>query len=85
MTYIATFFSHFAAVNLSRHLKGTDHKPMLMPVPRKLSSSCGTCVKFLLDTDLKEFIDSGLFDEDLDTIYQVDGDNYNPVYQNHAE
>ena len=46
MTYIATFFTHFAAVNFSRHLKGTEKKPMLMPVPRKLSSSCGTCVKF---------------------------------------
>ena len=46
MTYIATFFTHFAAVNFSRQLREAGQKPMLMPVPRKLSSSCGTCVKF---------------------------------------
>ena len=83
MTYIATFFSHFGAVNFNRHLKGTDHKPMLMPVPRKLSSSCGTCVKFLLNTSIQELIDSGIFDEDLDTIYAVEGDSYTPVHENH--
>ena len=42
MTYIATFFTHFAAVNFSRQLREAGQKPMLMPVPRKLSSSCGT-------------------------------------------
>lgn len=82
MTYIATFFTHFAAVNFSRQIKGTDKKPMLMPVPRKLSSSCGTCVKFLMDGDIQELIHSDIFDEDLDSIYQVDGDSYLPVYQN---
>lgn len=60
MTYIATFFTHFAAVNFSRHLKGTEKKPMLMPVPRKLSSSCGTCVKFLLEEDIEQFVQSGI-------------------------
>ena len=69
LTYIATFFTHFAAVNFSRQLKGTEKKPMLMPVPRKLSSSCGTCVKFILDSDIQEFVHSGIFDEDVDTVY----------------
>ena len=76
MTYIATFFTHFAAVNFSRHLKGTEKKPMLMPVPRKLSSSCGTCVKFLLEEDIEQFVQSGIFDEDVDTVYLVEDDSY---------
>lgn len=84
MTYIATFFTHFAAVNFSRQLKGTDKKPMLMPVPRKLSSSCGTCVKFLLDGDIQEFVQSGIFDEDVDTVYLVENDEYTPVFENHV-
>ena len=46
MTYIATFFTHFAAVSFARLSKGTDMKPQFMPVPRKLSSSCGTCAVF---------------------------------------
>lgn len=83
MTYIATFFTHFAAVNFSRHLKGTEKKPMLMPVPRKLSSSCGTCVKFLLEEDIEQFVQSGIFDEDVDTVYLAEDDSYTPVYQNH--
>lgn len=59
MTYIATFFTHFAAVNFSRQLREAGQKPMLMPVPRKLSSSCGTCVKFFLDSDIQQFVHSG--------------------------
>lgn len=43
--YIATFFSHFGAMQFRKEA-GVD-SPVLMPVPRKLSSSCGTCVKFL--------------------------------------
>lgn len=83
VTYIATFFTHFAAVNFQRQLKSAGKKPMLMPVPRKLSSSCGTCVKFELDTDIQEFAASGIFDEDLDTVYLVQDGTYTPVHENH--
>ena len=54
-----------------------------MPVPRKLSSSCGTCVKFFLDSDIQQFVHSDVFDEDVDTVYLVQDDNYTPVYENH--
>ena len=50
MTYIATFHTHFAAVSFARELKATpEMKPQFMPVPRKLSSSCGTCVRYEAD------------------------------------
>ena len=46
MQYIATFFSHFGAVRF-QHLC-TEHgwQAQVRPVPRILSSSCGTCVFF---------------------------------------
>lgn len=58
--YVATFFSHFGAVRF-QHLCATQGwAAQLAPVPRSLSSSCGTCVLFqaaeLDDTTLKQLI-----------------------------
>ena len=36
--YIATFHTHLAAI--------MAHRARMMPVPRALSSSCGTCVRY---------------------------------------
>lgn len=49
--YVATFFTHFDAICFSKELDvmGVDVK--LMPVPRRLSSSCGTCVRFTYEGD----------------------------------
>ena len=44
--YIATFYSHFGAVRFIRELKKSGIMGTLMPVPRNLSSSCGTCVAY---------------------------------------
>lgn len=46
MIYIATFFSHYGAIQYNKELKKVGIVGTLMPVPRSLSSSCGTCVKF---------------------------------------
>lgn len=46
MYYIATFYSHFGAIRFKREGKGKIGDVRLMPVPRSLSSSCGTCVRF---------------------------------------
>ena len=46
MTCIATFFSHFGAVRFKRDCEGRGWLAKLMPVPRDLSSSCGTCVRY---------------------------------------
>ena len=42
--YIATFYSHFGALTYNKELKNQGIESKLMPVPRKISSSCGTCV-----------------------------------------
>ncbi len=46
MTYISTFYSHFGAVHFKKICQSQNIEAKMMPVPRDLSSSCGTCVKF---------------------------------------
>ena len=45
MTYIATFFSHFGAIRFKKLCQKSGWPARVMPVPRDLSSSCGTCVR----------------------------------------
>lgn len=47
--YIATFYSHFGAVRFARACEARGWQTQLRPVPRTLSSSCGTCVYFVAD------------------------------------
>ena len=69
MTYIATFHTHFAAVSFARLLKAfPEMKPQFMPVPRKLSSSCGTCVRYLA-----EDAHLSAMDEDMEAVYEKIG------------
>lgn len=44
--YIATFFSHFGAVRFAHLCKERGWQGEVRPVPRSLSSSCGSCVYF---------------------------------------
>lgn len=43
--YIITFYSHFGAMRYRKEAEQAGLKAVLMPVPRFLSSSCGTCVR----------------------------------------
>lgn len=47
--YIATFYAHFGAIRFNRNLLKRGIRGKVMPVPRNLSSSCGTCVCFETD------------------------------------
>ena len=49
----------------------------MMPVPRTLSASCGTCVKFSFD-----FVPQTMCHEDLDRVYTVEPDGYHECFQN---
>ena len=55
MIYIATFYSHFGAVRFKKDCKKENITAEAMPVPRDLSSSCGTCVKFETSKDISSF------------------------------
>ena len=46
MIGIATFFSHFGAIRFRQDCQSRGVPAKAMPVPRDLSSSCGTCVRF---------------------------------------
>ena len=46
MTCIATFYSHFGAIRFKKLCEGRGWPARVMPAPRDLSSSCGTCVLF---------------------------------------
>ncbi|WP_314164637.1 putative Se/S carrier-like protein [Lachnoanaerobaculum gingivalis] len=52
--YIVTFFSHFGAIRFERELRARGIKGIVKPVPRTLSSSCGTCVEFGINMSLSE-------------------------------
>ncbi len=66
--FIATFHTHLSALMTSRKLTALGVQARMMPVPRKLSSSCGTCVHYLAaDPHLDEM------DEDMEGVYEVTG------------
>jgi len=66
--YIATFYSHFGALTYNKALIKQGISTKLMPVPRKVSSSCGTCVFY----EHISAVDSD--DCELDSVY-CDNDN----------
>ena len=81
MKLIATFYSHFGAVRFEKNCRNNNISAKLMPVPRALSSSCGTCVSYEYDSmcpigeDEKE-----IFDE-VEQIVEVTQSGYNRIYQ----
>lgn len=81
MDQIATFHTHLGAMSFQRRLKAAGGAPAMMPVPRALSASCGTCVKFTLDFDPQT-----MADEDLDAVYAAGGGGtYRLIFQNDEE
>ena len=48
--YIATFWTHLAAISTLRTLRNAGVEAAARPVPRMISSSCGTCVRYRADT-----------------------------------
>ena len=63
--FIATFHTHLSALMTSRALTALGVRTQMMPVPRKLSSSCGTCVRYL-----SEDPQLSAMDEDVEAVYE---------------
>lgn len=59
MICFVTFYSHFDAIRMRRRLEDLRIGAVLMPVPRDLSSSCGTCLRFETDLLLPDFLSEG--------------------------
>ena len=51
--YIATFHSHFGAARFHKEKVKEGKKAYLQPVPRDLSSTCGTAVHFYVEDNGK--------------------------------
>ena len=75
-TYIATFFSHFGAIRFNKDLKAIGLSGKLMPVPRRVSSSCGTCVKFEAESD------TTVHSDDLEQLFRLDGEELTMICSN---
>ena len=70
--YIATFHTHLSALMTSRSLTALGVRAQMMPVPRKLSSSCGTCVRYLSEDPHHSAMDA-----DVEAVYEKSGsDSY---------
>lgn len=78
MEYLATFHTHFDAVKYCRFIESHGGKATLRPVPRKLSSSCGSCVVF----SIEPFNINGFLTPDLDELYYINGDKYELIGSN---
>lgn len=66
--FIGTFHTHLSALMTSRKLTSLGLMARMMPVPRKLSSSCGTCVYYKAEEPHLE-----VMDEDVEGVYQIIG------------
>ena len=77
--YIATFFSHFGAVRFQHLCVERGWQAQLRPVPRSLSSSCGTCVRCEEDY----LPPDNACREEIEQIAAWDGGGYGIVY--HAD
>ena len=77
--YIATFHTHLSAMRSQRALEREGISARLSPVPRALSASCGTCVRYRADNPC-----SALLDRDWERIVCCvpASDRYEPAEEN---
>ena len=77
MKYIATFFSHFGAIRFENNCRAKDVPAKLMPVPRTLSSSCGTCVSY----ESNDYKAGVCITNEVEQIVEVLENGYNECYR----
>lgn len=74
--YLATFHTHLAALKTHRSLQKQGVEARMSPVPRKISSSCGTCVQYFAES-----VHENCMDEDVEAIYRLDGETVETLKQ----
>ena len=77
--YVATFHTHLSAMRTQKTLAARGISARLTPVPRALSASCGTCVRYEADNPC-----ASKLDHDLERIvlYHPEDERYEPVFDN---
>ncbi|WP_092334577.1 DUF3343 domain-containing protein [Desulfosporosinus hippei] len=76
MTYIVLFYTNSSAIKFAKFIQRFNYPGELIPLPRKLTSSCGMGVKFYFTKSLTEIIS-----EEIEKIYAVEGNQYQLVYR----
>ena len=74
--YVATFHTHLSALLSFQALQGQGVAARMMPVPRALSSSCGTCVRYQAQEDCRE-----LLDQDAEALYLEEEGGYRLLFR----
>lgn len=75
--FVATFHTHLAALRSCRAVQRTgDPEARMAPVPRSLSSSCGTCLFYRGEDPLVS-----LMDRDLEAVYRTEEQGYVLVHE----
>lgn len=77
MKYIATFYSHFGAIRFKKLCDTQNITAKVMPVPRDLSSSCGTCVN--CEGDL--IAQSDIHEDEIEQIVEIIDTGYRIIYK----
>lgn len=73
--YIATFHTHLSAMLTCRALTGLGLEARMAPVPRQLSSSCGTCVYYTAEEPHLSHMD-----EDTEAVYEQQAQTYTQIW-----
>lgn len=76
MRYVATFFSHFGATKFRRLCRERSVACELAPVPRALSSSCGTCAFF----DASPLAEGEGWPEEVELVAEVAGTGFTTLF-----
>ena len=75
--YIATFHTHVSALMTARTLMEHQIDARMAPVPRALSSSCGTCVFYAAESPALP-----LMDQDVEGVYRISEEKYELLHEN---
>ena len=71
MNYVATFYTHVSALITHRTMTERGIGAKMAPVPRQLSSSCGTCVRYTAEEPCY-----GLLDRDVEQVAEQTEDGF---------
>ena len=77
MTFLATFYSHFGAIRYKKLCQEKHIPATMMPVPRDLSSSCGTCVRYESDHPCP----TSQYPEEVEQVVAVADSGYQLLYR----
>lgn len=77
MELLATFYTHSGSLKYLRVLEKLGIKGQLMPVPRKVSASCGVAARFQAPGIVPE-----MQIDEVQAIYQIKAGTYHLLYTN---